>query len=126
MRIEHARRGDVTVVEFEGDFDFHDVTSAAETIGAFIDGGALRLVFDLKRLGFISSGGIGYFLQTAKRLRAKRGELVLAEPPESFGWVATTLGIDRVIRVLPTADEALRYFAARPDREPPGPAQAAL
>jgi anti-anti-sigma factor len=126
MRIDHSLRGDVLVVSLEGEFDFHDVTEASEVIGAIIDKGARRLLFDLRRLRFLSSGGIGYFIQTAKRLRALGGEAVLANAPESFDWVARTLGIDRVIRMFPHEDEALAHFrgADLAADAPAGPAQA--
>ena len=114
MKIDPKKRGDVMVVQLGGEFDFHDVTSAADTIGAFIDQGVHRLLFDLKELQFISSGGIGYFIQTAKRLKALGGELVLASPPDSFGWVIQTLGIDRVLKIFPDVlvhDDGLITFA---------------
>jgi anti-anti-sigma factor len=127
MRIDHRRLGDISVVSLEGEFDFHDVTQASEVIGAFIDKGARRLLFDLKRLRFLSSGGIGYFIQTAKRLRGLGGEAVLANVPQSFDWVARTLGIDRVIRMFPSEGEAVAHFsgARSPlDASPKGPPQA--
>jgi anti-anti-sigma factor len=126
MRIDHSRRGDITVVSLEGEFDFHDVTQASETIGAFIDKGARRLLFDLKRLRFLSSGGIGYFIQTAKRLKGLGGEMVLANVPEAFDWVARTLGIDRVIRMYPHEDEAIAHLrgAGLATDASAGPAQA--
>jgi stage II sporulation protein AA (anti-sigma F factor antagonist) len=110
MRIDHSRRGDIFVVSLEGEFDFHDVAQASEVIGAFIDKGARRLLFDLKQLRFLSSGGIGYFIQTTKRLRGVGGEAVLANVPPSFDWVARTLGIDRVIRMFPDEGEAVAYL----------------
>ncbi|HEX5138818.1 MAG TPA: STAS domain-containing protein [Planctomycetota bacterium] len=123
MRIEHSRQGDLSVVSLEGEFDFHDVTQASEVIGAFIDEGARRLVFDLRALRFLSSGGIGYFIQTAKRLRNLGGELVLANSPESFDWVARTLGIDRVIRMFPDDQAAIAHLrdAGRAADLPAGP-----
>jgi len=110
MRIDHSRRGDVSVVSLEGEFDFHDVTHASDTIGKFIDAGARRILFDLRRLHFLSSGGIGYFVQTTKRLRALGGDVVLANVPESFDWVARTLGIDRLIRIFASESEALAHL----------------
>jgi len=129
MKIHPRKRGDVTVVQLGGEFDFHDVTSAAETIGAFIEEGVHRLLFDLKELQFISSGGIGYFIQTAKRLRELGGELVLASPPASFGWVVQTLGIDRVLKIFPDEEKALHYLreaGKRPAAPREGPAQPSL
>ncbi len=122
MRIDLEQRANVTVVRLGGEFDFHDVHSAEGTIGAFIDEGVQRLVFDLAELRFISSGGIGYFIQTAKRLRRLGGELVLACPPASFGWIAQTLGIDRMMRIFPGEREAMDYFQAGPAAHD-GPAQ---
>ena len=129
MKIDPKKRGDVMVVQLGGEFDFHDVTSAADTIGAFIDQGVHRLLFDLKELQFISSGGIGYFIQTAKRLKALGGELVLSSPPDSFGWVIQTLGIDRVLKIFPDEEKALHYLreaGRRPAAPRDGPAQPSL
>lgn len=126
MHIDRQARGDVTVIAFEGEFDFHDVMSAADTIGAYIEDGVHRLVFDLKALKFISSGGIGYFIQTAKRLRGLGGELVLACPPAAFGWVVQTLGIDRVVKIFPSDLEAVDYFRTRRATPHGGPVQPSL
>ena len=114
MRIDLEQHGDVAVIVLGGDFDFHDVASAADAIGAFVDEGARRVVFDLKGLDFISSGGIGFLIQTAKRLRPLGGEAVLAAPPASFGWIIETLGIDRLFRVFPDAAAAVAHFREAP------------
>lgn len=126
MQIDREERGDVTIVHLRGEFDFHDVHSAEATIGAYIDDGVHNLVFDLEALQFISSGGIGYFIQTAKRLRTHGGELVLACPPASFGWVVQTLGIDRVLKIFPGHQAAVDYFRARLGTPLDGPEQASL
>jgi len=85
-----------------------------------------HLVFNLEALQFISSGGIGYFIQTAKRLRSHGGELVLACPPASFGWVVQTLGIDRVLKIFHGHEAAVEYFRARLGAPTDGPDQASL
>jgi anti-anti-sigma factor len=114
MEIAHEERGNVTLVTLRGDFDFHDVAHATDSLGAFLEEGVHRVVFDLKGLGFISSGGIGFLIQTAKHLRARGGDAVLAAPPASFGWVIETLGIDRVFRIFADADEAIAHCEAAP------------
>ena len=122
MDIERQERGNITVVVLTGDFDFHDVARATEAIGPFLEKGVHRVVFDLKGLGFISSGGIGFLIQTAKRLRALGGDVALASPPAAFGWIAETLGIDRVFRIFPEAEAAvahLRDAPAAPRGSPP-------
>jgi anti-sigma B factor antagonist len=121
MDIAREEHGDVTVVALGGDFDFHDVAQATDAIGSYLEGGVHRLVFDLKGLGFISSGGIGFLIQTVKRLRALGGDAVLAAPPANFGWVIETLGIDRVFRIFADAAEAVAHFRATPagPRKPP-------
>jgi anti-anti-sigma factor len=111
MDIAREERGNVTVVALSGDFDFHDVAAATDALGAFLEDGEVhRVVFDLKGLGFISSGGIGFLIQTAKVLRARGGDAVLAAPPASFGWVIETLGIDRVFRIFAHDGEAVAHF----------------
>src|SRR5262245_22431039 len=120
MDIAREEREGVTVVRLGGDFDFHDVAQATDALGSLAEG-AHRVVFDLKALGFISSGGIGFLIQTAKRLRTHGGEAVLAAPPANFGWVTETLGIDRIFRIFEHADAGLAYFreAAPAPRTPP-------
>lgn len=117
MDIAREERGDVTVVRLGGDFDFHDVAAATDALGACLDEGVHRVVFDLAGLGFISSGGIGFFIQTAKRLRKLGGDVVLAAPPASLGWVIETLGIDRVFRIFPDAEAAIAHFRTEAPRK---------
>lgn len=114
MDIQREERGNVTVVALSGDFDFHDVSRATEAIGPFLEEGVHLVVFDLKGLGFISSGGIGFLLQTGKRLRALGGDVALASPPAAFGWIAETLGIDRVFRIFPAAEAAVAHLRDAP------------
>lgn len=117
MDIAREERGDVTVVRLFGDFDFHDVAAASDALGTCLDGGMHRVVFDLAGLGFISSGGIGFFIQTAKRLRRLGGDVVLAGPPPSFAWVVETLGIDKVFRIFPEAEAAVAHLRAEAPRK---------
>jgi anti-anti-sigma factor len=114
MDIAREERGNVTVVTMTGDFDFHDVAHATDALGSCLEEGVHRVVFDLKGLGFISSGGIGFLIKTAKRLRERGGDAVLAAPPASFGWVIETLGIDRVFRIFADADAGLAYLREAP------------
>ncbi|MHC4163973.1 MAG: STAS domain-containing protein [Planctomycetota bacterium] len=110
MRIERKTVGNVTILAFAGEFDATDLAEADERVGVVVAEGRTRLVANLRELTFIDSMWIGYLLKTARRLKARDGELVLSEPSRFFQRVGQAIGIDRVFEIFPDDRAALEHF----------------
>ena len=65
-------------VTITGKLDAVTVPEYEKGMGALLDGGMVRLVLDCSRLDYLSSAGLRALLMTAKRVKAKGGQLRVA------------------------------------------------
>lgn len=99
--------GDATVVAVTGELDAH----VAPQLAAVVDPLAARpegvLVIDLSEVGFVDSTGLGVLVSTLKHVREAGGRLdVVVSSPRVLKVLALT-GLDVVIPLHGTLDEAL-------------------
>ncbi len=109
MDMERSNKGDVTLLKFHGELDATSVPAISE-FDSLVEQGATQFVFNIQRLTFSDSSGIAFFIETLARLRASQGELVLSEPSKFFQTVISTLSLDRIFKIFPTDEEAIKYF----------------
>ena len=70
MDIERKNVGDVTVLACIGEWDTFQTPEIRDELGAIIDEGAHRLVFNCWRLKFISSAPLSCLIEVHQRLAA--------------------------------------------------------
>ncbi|MDA1194738.1 MAG: STAS domain-containing protein [Planctomycetota bacterium] len=93
----------VTVLVPIGDLDITTMPTFEKRVDTLLAAGARDLVWDLAAIGILPSTAAGFLLQTAKRVRAADGRMVLC------GCTPRTLGTLRMMGVL----ELFRVFPAR-------------
>lgn len=70
-----------------------------------------KLVFDLSRLRFVDSSGLGAFLSCLRQINAKGGDLKLCGMSTPVRTVFELVRLHRIFDILDTRDEAVRAFA---------------
>ena len=110
MKIERKTAGNVTILAFTGEFDAPNLPQVEEKTDTPIQEGCTHLVFNFRLLTFVDSSALGHLIKTAKRLKDLGGELVLSEPSKFLQTTIKTLGIDQILRVFPSDEEAVTYF----------------
>ena len=73
-----------------------------------------RLVFDLSRLRFVDSSGLGAFISCLRKLNAMGGDLKLCGMSKPVRNVFELVRMHRVFDILDTPEEAVRAFEATP------------
>ena len=96
----------VLTVAGEIDHDSRDVLWDAANL-ALRDGGN-RLVLDLGAVSFCDSGGLGLFLELHRLTTSRGGSLRLARVQPPVQMVLDVTNLDRLVRVDPTVEDALR------------------
>jgi anti-anti-sigma factor len=89
-----------------GPLDANNIPHAEKALHSCIKDGIVHLVVNMRRLDYISSGGIGVLVGLAKELKAKEGTLKVVELPKKIQAVLKTLGIISILDVHDTAKEA--------------------
>ena len=92
-------RGDTdrtVIVPFHGDLDLYVAPEVKQELLAAIDGGAQRIVVDLRDVSFIDSTILGVLLSAAKRLRSVEGEVAIVCTKPSIRTLFEVTLLDKV------------------------------
>jgi anti-sigma B factor antagonist len=69
-----------------------------------------KLVFDLSRVRFVDSSGLGAFISCLRKLNAKGGDLKLCGMSKQVRAVFELVRMHRVFDICGTREEAVRMF----------------
>jgi anti-sigma B factor antagonist len=111
MAIAFDRIGDVTVVVVP--MEELDASTASEfklDVAPLLEG-TTKLVFDLSRLRFVDSSGLGAFISCLRRLNATGGDVKLCGMSKQVRAVFELVRMHRIFDIHGTKEEAVRAFA---------------
>ena len=107
VRQDHEK---VVIVEPEGALDADTASDLHATLMQLWQDGAARIVIDGKRLDYMNSDGLGSILEFVPRLRKRGGDLKLACFSGKAHTIIELLGLDQVLQVFASLDEAIAAF----------------
>lgn len=112
MDISHHTQDGVLVVTLEADhLDAKDSpTFKQKILDLLATEDVDRVVFDLHRLKFIDSSGLGSFLAILKALHSKGGELKLSGMTKTVRTVFELVCMHKIFEIFNSSEEALRSF----------------
>lgn len=110
MKLDHTQQGDVTILEFTGEFDAFNLGPVSKAVDDMIDHGQAKIVFQLKKLTFLNSSALGYLIKARKRAQAAGGDAVLAEPSKFVRKLLATVGLDKLFSIYESTEDALRHY----------------
>ena len=112
MAIACDRMGDVTVAMVP--VEELDASNAAEfkrDVAPLLEA-TTKLVFDLSRLRFVDSSGLGAFISCLRKLNAKDGDLKLCGMSRQVRGVFELVRMHRIFDIHDTKEDAVHAFAA--------------
>jgi len=96
------------IVRLGGELDHHSAAAAKDAIDAQISSlSAKNVIFDMSRLTFMDSSGIGMIIGRYKLASAFGGGVRLAGASPGVLRLIEISGLQKIIRHYPTLDEAL-------------------
>jgi anti-sigma B factor antagonist len=106
-----ARLDDGThVLAVRGELDLYSTPQLTAELES-IAGETTNVVVDLSEVSFMDSTALGAVLLASRRLRDADRRLALVSPVAATTKLLTMVGIDRVVPVVETRDEALARLA---------------
>jgi anti-anti-sigma factor len=100
-------RGGIVILEFtDNRLAEHNAREAREVVDHAIERGS-RVVFDMRRIGYVSSIIIGLLASANKRCAAAGGRLVLAGLQPIVQDVLESVKLDKIIAICADTDEAV-------------------
>jgi anti-sigma B factor antagonist len=112
MTLAFKSMGDVTVVEVPmEELDAGNSAEFKREVTPLLDA-TTRIVFDLSRLRFVDSSGLGAFISCLRRLNAKGGDVKLCGMSKQVRGVFELVRMHRIFDIYATKEDAVQAFAA--------------
>lgn len=107
MKTVTEERGKHTIISIAGDLDVKSSPELKTQCDDLLSAGRCWLVLDLKDLAFLSSSGIRVILMVARDAKDQRGRLVLCGLSEMVQDVIHAAGLDQIIPVRESVEDAV-------------------
>jgi len=102
--------GAVCCVQLAGDIDRHTIGDLERELAKAIDGGRPQLVINCAGVTFLSSTGMGTFIQYLQRARSRGGDIRFCHMQDNALTVLTMLGLQNIFRVFQAEEDAVASF----------------
>lgn len=107
-----------TVLRPVGELDSATISVFRQAVAEI--GPGQKVVLDMGAVPFLDSCGIGALIGAVRRVRELGGAIALAAARQPVRRVLNLTGIDRIVEVIDTAEEAAEFLAAAPGEPPAG------
>jgi anti-sigma B factor antagonist len=104
INVEHGE--DFATIHLRGEFDTFYVKDLQEQVEALTQSGVKRLILNLRQVKFINSTALGAIIKASKTLTAIGGKMVIARPSTFCRDIITKVGVDRVVPLFDSDEEA--------------------
>lgn len=99
--------GGVTRIDINGRLDIDGVREVEDTFAFAVTAKQARIVVNLAGVSFLSSIGIRMLMTAARGQQQRGGKIVFAAPASMVKRVLETAGIDRLVPVHDSVEEAI-------------------
>jgi anti-anti-sigma factor len=106
MQVTVEPRDNFTILHLRGEFDTFYCALLQKEIDGLLASGVNRVALNLRLVKFINSTALGAIIKASKSLAGKGGKLVLARPSPFCREIIEKIGLDRVVPVYDSDEEA--------------------
>lgn len=114
MQIKEDKQAEVLILSVSEHLDTATSAIFESRLLGLVDRGERKIVVDCSALEYVNSAGLKVFLLAAKRLEPLGGKLVLCALAPSVLMIFEMIGFTRIMKIVPTLDEALRVLKGGP------------
>ena len=106
---------DTQLLRARGELDLYAAPELKRRLASAIDAGKTCIVVDLTDAAFMDSTALGVLLGALKRLRVRNGALAIASEQPTILRILEVTGMNQVLDLHSTADDALAAVERRTD-----------
>jgi anti-anti-sigma factor len=111
MEIRTRRLGDVLIADMSGRLDSRSAGPASTELNQIAQGGAGKLVLNVRGLEYVSSAGLRAILVAAKLLQVHGGAMKICDANATVKQVMEVSGMSSLLHLYDTEKDALAAFA---------------
>ncbi|HBG23176.1 MAG TPA: hypothetical protein DDW83_07980 [Peptococcaceae bacterium] len=112
MGLDLRRTGSIMIIKVCGEFDLAEADNCRRQIDEKVRAeGVKELLFDLEKVTFIDSSGLGVILGRYRKAKEKEGSVAISNVNPRILKILELSGITRLIPVYSNTSQALKYLA---------------
>ena len=104
INVEHGDH--FATLHLRGEFDTYYCKLLQDQVDALLAGGINRIILNLRQVRFINSTALGAIIKASKSTTTKGGKLVIERPSPFCREIIGKVGVDRVVPIFETEEEA--------------------
>ena len=108
MNIHTEKNADNFKIYLDGDLDASSCLLLDKSISAALEQGEKKLLINCQKLNYISSAGLGVFMSYIQEFETNHIDMVIFELSEKVKNVFKILGLDELLKIVDTEEEALQ------------------
>lgn len=118
MEIEHTLKNNILIINLEGDrLDAKDAPQCKQDVIDLINKvEKYHVVFDLNKLNFIDSSGLGVLLSVLRFLNSHGGELKLSRITKPVLTSLELVSLHKIFEIFNTSEDAVNSFDPKPHK----------
>lgn len=97
------------ILRIDGRLDAASAPILERKINSLMDENHYHLILDFSLVDYLSSAGMRVLLSATKKLKSKKGALVLFSVAEDVGEIIKMAGFDKILHICPSEKEALQF-----------------
>lgn len=109
LRIELEEIEHRVILRIDGRLDAASAPILERKMNNLMDEDRYYLILDFSKIDYLSSAGMRVLLSTSKKLKMKKGALVLFSITDEVGEVIKMAGFDKILHICPSEKEALQF-----------------
>lgn len=111
MKVKVDFSGRTLIASLTGELDHHAAKDVKDTVENYIKNqDVINLVFDLSKLTFMDSSGIGVIIGRYKLINSIGGKVIIVSVSSSVDRLLTMSGIKRIIQIVNTKSDAIKIL----------------
>ena len=112
MNVTQSKKDGVAVLHLLGEFDSFETEMVRKSFDECLEQGHQSVVLDLSEMTFANSTTLAYFITAHHRAEEGGGSVVLAKPNSFILKTMETLGLQNVLTIAGSVDEAVDSLSA--------------
>ncbi|MES2273016.1 MAG: STAS domain-containing protein [Chlamydiota bacterium] len=109
LHIQLERVENRVILRIDGRLDAASSPLLERKINSLIDENCHHLILDFNLVDYLSSAGMRVLLSGTKKLKAKKGSLILFAVSDDVGEIIKMAGFDKILHICSTEKEALQF-----------------
>jgi anti-sigma B factor antagonist len=107
LDVDTSQVGSASALTLRGEIDVYTAPRLRQAIIDLVDGGATRIVVDMRAVDFLDSTGLGVLVGGLKRVKVKEGSLSIVTTQDKILKIFDITGLNKVFPIFDSVEAAV-------------------